>query len=60
MDQPTTSQPRPLIQIGGNCDDALTTAEEDANEKIACDICGKRYKFRGMNIHKATHNLRNT
>ena len=48
MDQPTTSQSRPLIRIGGNFDDAFKTAVEDANGKIACNICGKRYKPRGF------------
>ncbi len=25
------------------------------DDKIACDVCGKRYKIRGLNIHKSTH-----
>jgi len=24
--------------------------------KVACDICGKRYKVNGLNTHKAVHN----
>jgi len=23
--------------------------------KVACDICGKRYKVNGLNTHKAVH-----
>ena len=27
----------------------------EVEQKMPCDICGKLYKSRGMNIHKATH-----
>ena len=27
--------------------------------KVACDICGKRYKVNGLNTHKAVHKKNN-
>jgi len=27
--------------------------------KVACDVCGKRYKVNGLNTHKAVHKKKN-
>ena len=36
-------------------DDETVVAVVVDDGKVACDICGKRYKVNGLNTHKAEH-----
>ena len=46
--QPFTSEP-------ANESSASKPVIAEVDGRLACETCGKRFKPRGMNIHKATH-----
>ena len=40
-------------------DEEVVVAVVVDDGKVACDICGKRYKVNGLNTHKAVHKKNN-
>ena len=40
-------------------DEEVVVAVVVDDGKVACDICGKRYKVNGLNTHKAVHKNNN-
>ena len=42
-----------------NAEEEIVVAVVVDDGKVACDICGKRYKVNGLNTHKAVHKKNN-
>jgi len=47
--------PNEILRVANAIEEKVVVAVVVDDRKVACDICGKKYKVKGLNTHKAVH-----